>query len=70
MIFWIQQCIGRLLVLSLIVNLMLFGFFSAAGAIIVTSFIYLLTIKVVPHLGIQLITTEQRLLLASILHAA
>jgi hypothetical protein len=65
-IFWIQQCIGSLLVFSLIVNLMLFGFISAAGSIIVTSVIYLLMIKAMPHLGIQLITTEQRLLLAKI----
>ena len=31
-IFWIQQCIGSLLVFSLIVNLMLLGFVSAAGS--------------------------------------
>jgi hypothetical protein len=65
-IFWIQRCIGSLLVLSLVVNLMIFGFISAAGGIVVTSVIYLLMIKAMPHLGIQLITTEQRLLLAKI----
>jgi hypothetical protein len=65
-IFWIQRCIGSLLAFSLIVNLMIFGFVSAAGSIIVTSVIYLLMIKAMPHLGIQLITTEQRLLLAKI----
>ena len=65
-IFWIQRCIGSLLVLSLIVNLMIFGFISAAGGIVVTSVIYLLMIKAMPRLGIQLITTEQRLLLAKV----
>ncbi len=65
-IFWIQQCIGSLLVPSLILNLMIFGFVSAAGSIIITSVIYSLMIKAMPHLGIQLITTEQRLLLAKI----
>lgn len=65
-IFWIQQCIGSLLVLSSLVNLMILGFVSAAGGIIVTTAIYSLVIKGLPHLGIQLITTEQRLLLAQI----
>lgn len=65
-IFWIQRCIGSLLIFSLVVNLMIFGFVSAAGSIIVTSAIYILIIKAKPHLGIQLITTEQRLLLAEI----
>jgi len=65
-IFWIQQCIGSLLALSSIVNLILFGFVSAAGGITVTSFVYLLAIKAMPHLGIQLITSEQRLLLAKV----
>ncbi len=65
-IFWIQQCIGSLLVFSWIVNLMLFGFVSAAGSVIVTSSIYLLIVKAMPHLGIQLVTTEQRLLLAKV----
>lgn len=64
-IFWIQQCIGSLLVFSLVVNLMLFGFVSAAGSIVIASSVYLLAIKVMPHLGIQLITTEQRLSLVS-----
>lgn len=65
--FWIQQGIGSLLSLHLIVNVMLFGFVSAAGGIIVTSSIYLLIIKAVPRLGIQLITTkQQRLLLAKV----
>ena len=65
-IFWIQQCIGGLLVPSSIVNLMIFGFVSAGGSIIVSSVIYLLMINAVPHSGIQLITTEQRLLLAKV----
>jgi hypothetical protein len=65
-IFWIQLCIGSLLVFSLMVDLMLFGFVSAGGGIILTSFIYLLMIKAMPHLGIQLVTTEHRLLLAKI----
>lgn len=65
-IFWIQQCIGSLLVLSSVVNLMIFGFVSAAGGIIVTSAIYLLIIKGSPHLGIQLVTTEQQSVLAKI----
>ena len=66
LIFWIQQCIGRLLVFPLIVNLMLFGFVSASGGIIVTSAIYLLMVRAIPRIGIQLITTEQRLLLAKV----
>jgi hypothetical protein len=65
-IFWIQRCIGSLLVFSLVVNLMIFGFVSAAGSIIVTSVIYLIMLKAMPHLGIQLITTQQRLLLTKI----
>lgn len=63
-IFWIQQCIGRLLVFPMTVNLVLFGFVSAAGSIVVIGFVYLLTASIVPFLGIQLTTTEQRLLLA------
>ena len=51
LIFWIQQCIGRLLVFPLIVNLMLFGFVSAAGGIIVTSAIYLLMVRAIPRIG-------------------
>ncbi|MGZ4563300.1 MAG: hypothetical protein ACXVX6_06935 [Mycobacterium sp.] len=63
-IFWIQQCIGSLLAFSLVVNLMLLGFVSAAGSITITSCIYFLMIKAVPRLGIQLLTTKQRLWLA------
>jgi hypothetical protein len=63
-IFWIQQCIVSLLAFSLIVKLMIFGFVSAAGSIIVTGVIYLLMIKAMPQLGIQLVTTEQRLMLS------
>lgn len=65
-IFWIQQCSGRLLVFPLTVNLMLLGFVSAAGAILFTTCVYLLVVKVAPCLGVKLITTEQRLLLARI----
>jgi len=65
-IFWIYQCIPSLLVLPLIVNLMISGFVSAGGSIIVTGVIYLLMIKGLPHLGIQLITAKQQLLLAKI----
>ncbi|WP_139797893.1 hypothetical protein [Mycobacterium noviomagense] len=62
-IFWIQQCISGALALSLVPNLMAFGFVSAAGSIIVTGFIYMLAIKGMPACGIQLITTERRRLL-------
>lgn len=62
-IFWIQQSIRGLLAFGLIVNLMAFGFVSAGGSIIATSLIYLLVVKTTPRLGIQLITTKQRLLL-------
>jgi hypothetical protein len=48
---------------------MIFGFVSAAGSIIVTSFVYLLLIKNLPGLGIRLITTEQKLLLVRSLFA-
>ena len=65
-IFWIYQCSRGLAVLSWVVTVMILGFFSAAGSVIVTSAIYLLTIKALPHLGIQLITTGQRLLLTGI----
>jgi hypothetical protein len=65
-IFWVQQCIGRLLSFPLVVNLMIYGFVSAAGSIIVTSFIYSLIVKAMPRLGIQLATEEQRLLLTEI----
>jgi hypothetical protein len=64
--FWIQHCIGSLLVFSLIVNLMIFGFVSAAGGTIATGLIYLLMVKALPYLGIQLDTTENRLLLTKI----
>jgi len=66
LIFWIQQCIGSLLVFPLVVNLMLLGFASAAGSIVVTSCFYLLAVTAAPRLGIQLITTEQRLMLARV----
>ena len=65
-IFWIQRCIGSLLTPSLVVDLMIFGFVSAAGSTIVTSVIYSLLIRGSPNLGIQLTTTEQRLLLDKI----
>jgi hypothetical protein len=65
-IFGIQQCIGSLLAPSSVVNLMIFGLVSAAGGIVATSSIYSLTIKCLPCLGIQLITTEQQLLLVKI----
>jgi hypothetical protein len=64
--FWIQHCIGSLLVFSLIVNLMIFGFVSAAGGTIATGLIYLLTVKALPYLGVHLVTTEHRLLLTKI----
>jgi hypothetical protein len=65
-IFWTQQCVGSLLAPSSVVNLMIFGFTSAAGGIIVTGAIYSIMIKGLPHLGIKLITTEQQLLLAQV----
>lgn len=65
-IFWIQQCIGSILALSSIANLMIFGFASAAGGIIVTSVLYLLAVNVISRTGIQIITTEQRFLLAKV----
>jgi hypothetical protein len=64
--FWIQRCLSRLLVFPVVVNSMIFGFVSAAGSIIVTSVVYLLLIKNLPGLGIRLITTEQKLLLAEL----
>jgi hypothetical protein len=45
---------------------MIFGFVSAAGGIIVTCVIYSLTIKGLPHFGIQLITTAHQLLLTRV----
>jgi hypothetical protein len=65
-IFWIQQCIGSVLAISSIGSLMVFGFASAAGGVIITSAIYLLTVNVTPRMGIQIITTEQRFLLAKL----
>lgn len=65
-IFWIQQCIGRLLVFPSTLHLMVVGFLSAAGSILVTGSLYCLLIKPVPNLGIQLATVQQRLLLARI----
>ncbi|BCO37089.1 hypothetical protein [Mycobacterium heckeshornense] len=62
-IFLIQFCIGYLLVLSRAEYLVICGFVSVAGAFIVTGATYLLTIKAVSRLGIQLVTTTQRLLL-------
>lgn len=63
--FWIQQFIG-LLISPSVVNLFIFGFVSAAGSIIATSALYMLVIKGLRNLGIQLLTTEQQLLLARI----
>ena len=65
-IFWIQQCIGGLLVFPLVVDLVIFGFVSAAGSIVVTGSLYSLLIKAAPNLGIQLATVRERLLLARI----
>lgn len=65
-IFWIQQCIGRLLVFPLTLNLIIFGFVSAAGSIVMTGSLYAFLIKALPNLGIQLATVRQRLLLAKI----
>jgi hypothetical protein len=65
-IFVTQQCVGSLLSPSSVVNLIIFGFVSAAGGIILTSAIYSPAVKGWPHLGIKLITTEQQLLLAQI----
>ena len=65
-IFWIQQCIGRLLMFPLIINLIIFGFVSAAGSIVLSGSLYSFLIKAVPNLGIQLVTVRQRLLLDKI----
>ena len=65
-IFWIQLCIAGFLTFPAIVNLMLFGFVSAAGSIILTGSAYSFSIKALPVLGIQLITAQQRLLLLKI----
>ena len=63
-IFWMQQCIGSLLIFSMMVNLMIFGFVSAASAVIITGIIYSLVIRNFPYLGIQLLTSERQVLLA------
>jgi hypothetical protein len=65
-IFWIQQCVAGLLAFSFVVNLMIVGFVSATGGLIITGVIYLLTIKALPHLGIQLVTTKKRFLLVKV----
>jgi hypothetical protein len=65
-IFWIQQCIGGLLVFPLTWNLIIFGFVSAAGSIVMTGSLYSFLIKAMPNLGIQLVTARQRLLLTKI----
>lgn len=66
-IFWIQECIVHpLLALPAVINSLLYGFISAAGSIVATSVIYLLTMKALPGLGIQLVTTEQSWLLTQI----
>lgn len=65
-IFWIQVCIAGFLTFPLTANLMLFGFVSAAGSIILTGSMYLFSIKALPNLGIQLLTAQQRLLLFKI----
>lgn len=65
-IFWIQLCIAGFLTFPMILNLMLFGFVSAAGSIVLTGSAYSSSIKALPNLGIQLITAQQRLLLFKI----
>jgi hypothetical protein len=50
----------------LIINLIIFGFVSAAGSIVMTGSLYSFLIKAVPNLGIRLATVRQRLLLARI----
>jgi hypothetical protein len=65
-IFWIQHIMGSLLVFPMIVNLLLWGFVSAAGSIVIIGFVYLLTVKRFPYLGIKVVTTERRLLLVQI----
>ncbi|MEB4210887.1 hypothetical protein [Mycobacterium sp. 94-17] len=65
-IFWIQTCIAGFLVFPPAVNLMLFGFVSAAGSVAVTGTAYSRVVKAVPKLGIRLATTRQRLQLSEI----
>lgn len=65
-IFWLQLCISRYLTFPPTVNLMLFGFISAAGSIILIGFAYSLSMKALPNLGIQLSTAHQRLLLSKV----
>jgi hypothetical protein len=62
-IFCIQRCLAHLLTFSWPVNIVAFGFVSAAGGFVVAGTIYLVTVKAIPHAGIQLVTTKQRLLL-------
>lgn len=62
-IFWIQLCIAGFLTFPRVVNLMLFGFISAAGSVVLTGCGYSFSIKALPNLGIQLTTAQQRLLL-------
>lgn len=62
-IFWIQLCIAGFLTFPMVVNLMLFGFISAAGSVVLTGSAYSFSVKALPNLGIQLITAQQRLLL-------
>lgn len=65
-IFWIQLCIAGFLTFPMVVNLMLFGFVSAAGSIVLTGSAYSFSIKVLPRLGVQLMTAQQRVLLFKI----
>jgi hypothetical protein len=65
-IFWIQLCIARFLIFPVIVNLILFGFISAAGAVVLTGSTYSCLTKASPKFGIQLTTAQQRLLLFKI----
>ncbi|WP_156656051.1 hypothetical protein [Mycobacterium sp. 852002-51971_SCH5477799-a] len=64
-IFWIQLCIAGFLTFPMVVNLMLFGFVSAAGSIMLTGSAYCFSIKARASLGVQLITARQRLLLCN-----
>ncbi|WP_197520584.1 hypothetical protein [Mycobacterium sp. E2479] len=65
-IFWIQLCIAHFLTFPLVVNLMIFGFVSAAGSVLLTGSLYSFAIKFLPHLGIELTTGQQRFLLFKI----
>jgi hypothetical protein len=64
--YWIQLWVDGLLTLPPIINTILYGFVSAAGSIVITCVLYLLTVRVLPRSGIQLVTTEQRLSLSEI----